>query len=116
MTIIKSTIGAAIIAVLSFAAPAQAAAERPVADFSTCKKPDYPAASLAAKHQGTVALGFLVDATGSVLEAKVNKSSGYEPLDNAARDAIKLCKFTPAQEDGKAVQAWANVRYVWVAK
>lgn len=116
MTIIKSTIGAAIIAALSFAAPVQAAGERAVADFNTCDKPHYPAASLAAKHEGTVALGFLVDATGAVLEAKINRSSGHEPLDIAARDAIKLCKFKPAQKDGQAVQGWANVRYVWIAK
>lgn len=116
MTFRKSTMGAAIVATLAFAGPAHAADTHPLADFKSCAKPHYPQASLAAKHEGTVSLGFLVDASGSVVDAKVNNSSGHELLDTAARDAIKLCKFAPATKDGKAVQDWANVKYIWTLK
>ena len=111
----KLTLCAALMAALSFAAPVHASEDtsRPRANFNTCDKPHYPAESLAAKHEGTVRLMFLVDVTGAVQDAKVEKSSGYEALDVAARDAIRLCKFTPAMEDGKATQKWANVQYVW---
>ena len=114
----KLTLCAALMAALSFASPVQAAddSSRPRADFNTCAKPHYPAESLAAKHEGTVTLMFLVDVTGVVQEAKVAKSSGYEALDVAARDAIRLCKFMPATENGKATQKWAHVQYVWTAK
>ncbi len=116
MTFTRSTAGAAIIAALSFAAPAYAADTRPVADFKTCAKPHYPKESLAAKHEGKVDLGFLVDEMGAVVDAKIGQSSGHVPLDEAARDAIKLCKFRPAMKDGKPVQEWAKVQYVWTLK
>ncbi len=113
MTFTKSTLGAAIIAALAFGAPAYASDIRPVADFKTCAKPHYPKESLAAKHDGKVTLGFLVDVTGAVVDARIGESSGHVLLDDAARDALKLCKFRPAMKDGQAVQEWAKVQYVW---
>ena len=85
-------------------------------DFTSCDKPHYPAESKTAKHEGTVTLGFLVDTSGAIQEAKIVKSSGKELLDVAARDAIKVCKFAPAMKDGKAVKEWATVQYVWTLK
>lgn len=118
MSVMKATTFAAVAAALCFAAPAHAAGgdTRAQADFKSCDKPHYPAASLAAKNEGTVALAFLVDASGVVQEAKVSQSSGFEALDVAARDAIKLCKFKPAMKDGQAVKDWVPVRYVWTLK
>ena len=109
-------IGVAITAALCFAAPAHANGKQALLDFKSCAKPHYPKDSLAAKHEGEATLAFLVNASGAVLEAKVEKSSGHVPLDTAAMDALKLCKFTPAMKDGKAVQEWANVRYDWTLK
>ena len=116
MTFTRSIIGAAISAALAFGAPAYASDARPLGDFKNCDKPHYPKESLAAKHQGRVTLGFLVDVTGSVVEARIGESSGHMPLDEAARDALKLCKFRPAMKDGKPVQDWAKVEYVWTVK
>lgn len=101
---------------LSSPVHAASSSQHAVADFNTCAKPHYPAESLAAKHVGKVDLAFLVDANGAVQEAKIRNSSGHDLLDIAARDAIKLCKFAPATTDGKAVQSWAKVRYVWTLK
>jgi bla regulator protein BlaR1 len=115
MSVMKATTFAAV-AVLCFAAPAQAGDKHAQADFKSCAKPNYPAESLAARHTGTVDLTFLVEADGSVADAKIRNSSGYEPLDVAARDAIKLCKFKPAIKGGVAVKDSVNVQYVWTLK
>jgi bla regulator protein BlaR1 len=85
----------------------------PIADFSTCAKPEYPHADLRAGHQGTTTLAFLVDAEGRVAQSTVARSSGYATMDEAARAAIAACRFKPGTADGRAVAQWANVQYVW---
>lgn len=84
-----------------------------VADFKSCKRPVYPAESIAQKHTGTVTLGFLVSQAGQVKEAKVAKSSGHQLLDESARTALEKCSFKPAQLKGKPVESWTKVQYVW---
>jgi D-alanyl-D-alanine endopeptidase (penicillin-binding protein 7) len=84
-----------------------------VVRFDTCAPPEYPQQALRDKQTGTVKLGFLVDKDGSVRDSRVNQSSGYAPLDDAARTAIAKCSFKPAMENGVAVQAWTPVQYVW---
>ena len=89
-------------------------ATRPaVADFRTCVKPQYPAQDIAALHEGTVTLGFEIDAGGRVLHSVVARSSGYASMDAAALNAIKLCSFKPGMRDGQAVSTAMNVQYVW---
>ncbi len=63
--------------------------------------------------EGTVVLRFLVSAEGKVLQAEVNKSSGYKRLDDAARNGLSACTFEPATVDGKPQQAWALIPYTW---
>jgi D-alanyl-D-alanine endopeptidase (penicillin-binding protein 7) len=113
----KLSFCAAVCVALSFVAPAQAGTTKhAIANFASCAKPQYPQASLDAKHEGNVDLMFLVATDGSVKDAKIKTSSGDEALDVAARDAIKLCKFKPATKDGKPVEEWSNVRYDWTLK
>ena len=78
-----------------------------------CEKPDYPSASLRANESGVVLLAFLVDINGRVLESKVERSTGYRRLDEAARKGLGLCKFKPATLDGKPERAWAKIEYEW---
>ena len=85
----------------------------PIADFSTCAKPEYPQADLNAGHQGTTTLAFLIDAEGRVAESRVERSSGYATMDDAARAAIAECRFKPGTIDGRAAAQWATVQYVW---
>jgi len=85
----------------------------PIADFSTCAKPQYPQADLDAGHQGTTTLAFLINAEGRVAESKVERSSGYATMDEASRTAIAECRFKPGTVDGRAAAQWANVQYVW---
>ena len=86
---------------------------KPIAQFSSCAKPLYPAESLARRTQGTTTLRFLIDTDGSVADAAVSESSGDPLLDEAARVAIAKCRFTPGIAAGKPVRSWVPVQYVW---
>lgn len=102
---------------LACAAPAHAATQqqtgRATLDFASCAKPQYPHADVQAGHQGKVRLGFLVDENGHVQESKVEASSGFATLDEAARTALARCSFHPARENGTPVRQWTSVQYVW---
>jgi bla regulator protein blaR1 len=86
---------------------------RALLDFTSCRKPMYPRADLAAGHEGTVTVSFLVDTNGTVADARLLHSSGFRGLDMAAQTALHECRFSPALKDGRPVRAWAPVRYVW---
>jgi TonB family protein len=82
-------------------------------NISKCEKPEYPAIARQLNQQGTVALKFLVGVDGSVLESIVDKTSGFELLDQAALSGLSKCKFSVAIKDGKPIQGWASMRYTW---
>lgn len=84
-----------------------------VVDARNCSKPEYPAASVRAQETGLVVLQFLIGADGTAIDSKVDKTSGFRRLDEAARNALSLCKFKPGTEDGKPVQSWARIEYLW---
>ena len=79
----------------------------------SCEKPVYPSASRRAEEEGTVVLRFLIDVDGRVIESKVEASSGYNRLDDAAKNAMAKCQFKPATVDGKPEQSWASIKYTW---
>ena len=97
-------------------APAHAADSQAVVDFQSCAKPSYPPGALQAKRTGTVTLAFLIEESGAVADSRVKKSSGHPDLDEAARDAIKLCKFNAGVKDGKPQKSWMHMQYVWTLK
>lgn len=57
--------------------------------------PAYPAAALRNRYQGTVTITFAVDEMGKVSDAKVDKTSGFTMLDNAALEAVGRWRFPP---------------------
>jgi protein TonB len=81
-------------------------------DAKTCKA-EYPKASLMNEEQGAVSLAFLVSADGSVVDSKIEKTSGFKGLDKAAVKGLSACKFKPGTKDGAPAQTWAKVDYVW---
>jgi protein TonB len=98
---------------LALAAGAAAAAEV-AATFDPAKcKAEYPKASLMNEEQGTVTMSFLVSADGSVIESKLEKTSGFKNLDKAALKSLAACKFKPGTKDGAPAQTWAKVDYAW---
>ncbi|HEX8606187.1 MAG TPA: TonB family protein, partial [Pseudoduganella sp.] len=99
---------------LAFAGAAGAAEPtRALADFSSCDKPVWPRASLREEQQGKVTLSFLVGADGVVKASRLLQSSGFPLLDIAAQEGISKCRFEPASLDGKPVEAWARLQYIW---
>lgn len=78
-----------------------------------CPRPAYPEISKRLEEEGTVVLRFLVAPDGKVLQADVEKSSGFKRLDDAARQGLANCTFEPATVDGKPVRTWATVPYTW---
>ena len=80
---------------------------------ASCAKPDYPSASRRLEEEGTVSLKFLIGADGRVLQAEIEKTSGFPRLDEAARNALSKCQFRPGTVDGKAEQSWASIKYTW---
>lgn len=86
----------------------------PVIDAArSCQQPEYPSASRRNEETGTVRLSFLIGLDGKVVESKVESSSGYSRLDEAARKALSRCQFTAGTVDGKPEQSWARLQYVW---
>lgn len=100
------------------AAPTDKSADGPVVvkpqvDFSTCEKPAYPRNARANGDSGTVRIKFLIEIDGRVAETNIERSSSHRELDNAAVNALTLCRFKPGTVDGKPQKSWTSVDYVW---
>jgi protein TonB len=93
--------------------PAGPSRTAPVVDARNCSKPEYPVAALRAQETGLVVLQFLIGADGTAIDSRIEKTSGFRRLDEAARKALTLCKFRPGTEEGKPVQSWARIEYLW---
>jgi periplasmic protein TonB len=107
---VKPAVEAPIPRAAPVAGPTRTAA---VVDAGKCAKPDYPAASIRAQETGLVVLQFLIGADSTVIDSKIEKSSGYRRLDEAAKRGLSLCKFKAGTEEGKPVQSWARIEYLW---
>ncbi|AMO99483.1 tonB family C-terminal domain protein [Collimonas arenae] len=105
----------------SVAQPAPAAAAQPAAGpahtsarvAGNCEKPEYPRTSLRNEEEGTVNVRLVIGVDGRVVDAIIEKSSGFKDLDRATLKAWSLCHFTPAKADGEPVQSSVRMEYVW---
>lgn len=68
--------------------------------------PQYPALSRRLGEQGRAMLDVYILPDGSVGEIKLNKSSGFPRLDNAALQAVKNWKYVPAKRGDKPIPFW----------
>lgn len=82
-------------------------------NFAECVKPVYPQASLRNEETGTVGMMFLIGKDGLVKEKKIVRSTGFRELDVAALNAIGMCVFKPATENGEPIESWMPMQYVW---
>lgn len=69
---------------------------------------EYPERLREAGVGGTVRVYVLVDVDGSVLESRVDESSGLRELDDAALAVADVMRFSPADNDGEPVVTWAS--------
>jgi protein TonB len=74
-------------------------------------QPDYPPTSRRLGEEGSVVLQVLVGADGKVQDGKVQTSSGFPRLDEAAlKHALRAWRFKPGTEDGTPVTTWHSVK------
>lgn len=74
-------------------------------------QPDYPPTSRRLGEEGSVILQVMVGTDGKVQEAKVQTSSGFPRLDEAAlKHALRAWRFNPGTEDGKPVAMWHSIK------
>ena len=78
--------------------------------------PDYPETVRDAGIEGTAVVEALLDLDGSVMDARILKSSGNQMLDAAAAEAALRAKFTPAMQRDKPVHVWISVPYRFALK
>ena len=111
-------LAAACMSVYANAAPEPGKSEKvhAVVDFRSCAKPVWPAESLKNENQGAVTLTFLVGVDGKAKDSAIVTSSGFAPLDEAARTGIAKCSFKPATVAGQPVEDWMKMKYVWTLK
>lgn len=69
--------------------------------------PAYPAQSRRLGESGVVVLRVELSETGNVALARVDRSSGYSRLDEAALSAVRSWRCTPATRNGHPVRAVA---------
>lgn len=99
-------------------APKQVVRVPPKIDFPgssrACREPEYPAASERLGEQGLSAISLLITEEGKVAQTRVDASSGYRRLDDAAVRAFSRCKFVVGTVDGVPEASWFSIKYKWV--
>lgn len=73
-------------------------------------RPRYPAIALRNSQEGWVDVQYTVNTDGSVTDIKVVSAEPRHVFDNAAVDALRHAKFSPAMRDGTAVVAQQQKR------
>lgn len=76
-------------------------------------RPDYPALSRRRKETGTVIVNLVVGLDGKVEGATIKQSSGYDRLDDAARNAALASTCRPYIENGQSIRVTADQPYVF---
>jgi protein TonB len=84
-----------------------------LADANSCATPPYPPNAARNGDTGTVTLALLVGVDGRVTSSRVLKPSGFRELDKAAVNALSLCRFKPAMNNGVPEAGWAQIAYDW---
>ena len=79
------------------------------ARYRETPKPNYPENARRKGREGTVLLRVLVNEEGQAKTIEINKSSGDDSLDRAAREAIQRWRFIPARYGQKAVESWIRI-------
>jgi periplasmic protein TonB len=70
--------------------------------------PAYPLSARRRRIEGTATVRAEISAEGECLRAELKTSSGAPILDEAALEAVKKWRFTPAKRAGLAVVAWVE--------
>jgi len=66
----------------------------------------YPSEARERRIEGTVVLKVLIDEEGHVTQSEINRSSGYDVLDETALRVAETAKFKPAKIEGRESSVW----------
>ena len=89
----------------------------PIGGFAAIqKKLKYPDIARKAGIEGRVIVRVLVGTDGSVKDAKILKSLGHTGCDEAAINAIKAVRWTPAKQRDRPVQVWVGIPVIFRLK
>lgn len=81
------------------------------------QQPAYPTQSRRLGEQGTVELALYVLANGRVGDARIERSSGFVRLDEAAlREALRSWRLLPAQVNDASVASWHRIAITFSLK
>jgi protein TonB len=74
----------------------------------------YPSASRRLSEEGSVVLLVFIAPNGKVSETKVETSSGFQRLDEAAEKCVKAQgRFEPQKVGTEAVGSWQRMKWTW---
>jgi protein TonB len=89
----------------------------PKGRFNAFPESEYPSASRRLGEEGQVIIAILVQTDNSIGDIKVQKSSGFQHLDDAAVDYYRRRgKFLAAIKDGKPIAAWKTLQVTFKLK
>jgi protein TonB len=91
------------------AVPREGSARRVIPRALEQQRPAYPASARRARIQGTTLLAVLVADDGRVAEIVVKESAGHPDLDEAAADAVRRWRFTPARRGDDPIAMWVEL-------
>lgn len=84
------------------------------ADYLNNPKPPYPPLSKRMGEQGKVVIRTLIAADGVATDANIQKSSGFDRLDQAALATARKWRYVPGKRAGIAEAMWFNVPFTFV--
>ena len=72
-------------------------------------EPEYPVSEIRQGHEGTVLLSLQILPNGRVGAVRIEQSSGYVKLDDAAAKEARKWRMKPGTSDGSAMAMWKKV-------
>ena len=72
-------------------------------------EPEYPVSEIRLQHEGTVLLSVQILPNGRVGAVRIDQSSGYAKLDDAAVREARRWRMRPGSQDGAATAMWKRV-------
>lgn len=72
-------------------------------------EPEYPVAEIRQGHEGTVLLSLQILPNGRVGDVRIDRSSGFPKLDEAAAREARRWRMKPGTSDGTAMPMWKRV-------
>jgi periplasmic protein TonB len=93
--------------------PAQVIPAREGANYLKNPRPEYPGLARRQGWEGSTLLRVQVGPSGHALSVQVQRSSGRDTLDDAAKRAVAKWSFVPATQGNNPVTGWVTVPIVF---